>query len=111
MREKRKNRAFLFGVALPAAGLAGAAWLRYRREIRRERERVSSGSKSAGTRCGPIEYAEIGDGSPLLLVHGAGGGYDQGLLLGRPLAGKGFHVIAMSRFGYLRTPRPDDASA
>jgi pimeloyl-ACP methyl ester carboxylesterase len=29
---------------------------------------------------------------------------------GRPLAERGFRVIAMSRFGYLRTPLPADAS-
>jgi pimeloyl-ACP methyl ester carboxylesterase len=46
-----------------------------------------------------------------LVVHGAGGGYDQGLDFGAPLATIGFRVIAMSRFGYLRTPLPPDASA
>jgi len=46
----------------------------------------------------------------VLLVHGAGGGFDQGLEFGRPLAEHGFTVIAMSRFGYLRTPLPADAS-
>jgi pimeloyl-ACP methyl ester carboxylesterase len=30
---------------------------------------------------------------------------------GEPLAGSGLRVIAMSRFGYLRTPLPQDASA
>jgi pimeloyl-ACP methyl ester carboxylesterase len=46
-----------------------------------------------------------------LLVHGAGGGFDQGLAVGRSLAARGHRVIAMSRFGYLRTPLPNDASA
>ena len=52
----------------------------------------------------------MGEGSPVLLVHGAGGGYDQGLEFGAPLAKRGFRIIAMSRFGYLRTPLPGDAS-
>lgn len=47
----------------------------------------------------------------MLVVHGAGGGYDQGLTFATPLAAGGFRVIAMSRFGYLRTPFPADASA
>jgi pimeloyl-ACP methyl ester carboxylesterase len=46
----------------------------------------------------------------VLLVHGAGGGFDQGLSLGAPLVQAGFTVIAPSRFGYLRTPAPADAS-
>jgi len=61
------------------------------------------------TPSGFIEYASVGDGYPVLMVHGAGGGYDQGLLLGEFL-GDDFRQIAISRFGYLRTPLPDDAS-
>ena len=78
---------------------------------RRRSTRVASGSLMADTRCGPIEYASVGEGLPVLLVHGAGGGFDQGLDLGGPLSPHGFRVIAMSRFGYLRTPLPADASA
>ena len=71
---------------------------------------MSSGSKIAQTSCGPIEYAVAGDGPPVLVVHGAGGGFDQGLEFGAPLAEQSFRVIAMSRFGYLGTPLPEDAS-
>ncbi len=31
------------------------------------------------TRCGPIEYQEVGTGVSLLVVHGSGGGHDQGM--------------------------------
>ena len=51
-----------------------------------------------------------GRGPALLLVHGAGGGFDQGLEFGGELARRGYRVIAMSRFGYLRTPLPSDAT-
>lgn len=47
----------------------------------------------------------------MLVVHGAGGGFDQGLAIGAPLAARGYRVIAMSRLGYLRTPLPAEASA
>jgi pimeloyl-ACP methyl ester carboxylesterase len=60
------------------------------------------------TACGDIEYAVRGQGPPLLLVHGAGGGFDQGLHFAGDLGA--MQVIAMSRFGYLRTPLPADAS-
>ena len=107
----RKSRTLLFAASLPAAGLVAASWIRYRRDMRRERRRVSTGSQMAETPFGPIEYAIAGSGSPVLFVHGAGGGFDQGLWIGEPLVRRGLRVIAMSRFGYLRTPLPADASA
>jgi 2-hydroxy-6-oxonona-2,4-dienedioate hydrolase len=98
-------------VGLLVAGVCGIAYIGYQRDISQARERVSTGSQVAQTPCGPIEYAAIGAGKPVLVVHGAGGGYDQGLDFGKPLIDGGFRVITMSRFGYLRTPLPTDASA
>ncbi len=103
------------GVVAILAALLVAGWLRiylrYRRDIRQARERVAAGSRMIETPCGSIEYAEVGDGPPVLAVHGAGGGYDQGMDIAAPLVKGGFRVVAMSRFGYLRTPLPVDASA
>jgi pimeloyl-ACP methyl ester carboxylesterase len=110
MSRRNKNRA-LTGALLASGGALGLTWARYRREIRRHRLRASAGSQIAQTTCGPIEYAVAGAGPPVLVVHGAGGGYDQGLSIAGPLADRGFRVIATSRFGYLRTPVPADASA
>src|SRR5687767_2479083 len=94
--------------ALLAALLVVAA-LAYRSDLRRERERVSTGGQLVRTPCGPIEFTAAGNGPAVLLVHGAGGGFDQVLELADHLAGAGFQAIAMSRFGYLRTPLPADA--
>ncbi|KCZ71172.1 putative hydrolase or acyltransferase of alpha/beta superfamily [Candidatus Methanoperedens nitroreducens] len=82
----------------------------YRSDIRAARGRVMSGSQVIETKCVPIEYATMGEGPPVLVVHGAGGGYDQGLWVARDNVGEGFRIIAPSRFGYLRTPLPQDAS-
>jgi pimeloyl-ACP methyl ester carboxylesterase len=58
---------------------------------------------------GEIEYGEAGAGFPVLVVHGAGGGYDHSLLVGQFILGDDYRVIAVSRFGYLRSPAPEDA--
>jgi 2-hydroxy-6-oxonona-2,4-dienedioate hydrolase len=104
-----RTAAIVAGILVAAA--FGLAWVSYQRDIHAARVRVSTGSQVAQTPCGPIEYAVVGEGPPVLIVHGAGGGFDQGLGFAEPLAARGFRVIAMSRFGYLRTPLPSNASA
>jgi pimeloyl-ACP methyl ester carboxylesterase len=96
------------------AGFAAAALLvgwRFDTDIQHARDRAARGSTLIETGCGPIEYQEAGAGVPLLVVHGSGGGHDQGMAFAGRLATRGVRVIAMSRFGYLRTPMPADASA
>src|ERR1700747_837397 len=107
---RRSRRVALSIVAMAGIVVAVLIYWDYRGEIGAERARIASGSQIANTPCGPIEYAVRGSGPPVLLIHGAGGGFDQGLELARPLGDNGFRVIAMSRFGYLRTPLPKDAS-
>lgn len=41
---------------------ASVVYYAYQGDIRRERERVASGGEVVQTRCGPIEYAAMGDG-------------------------------------------------
>ena len=93
-----------------AVGLASAAagYLRFRREMTEASARLEAGGKVVETAAGPIEYGREGKGDPVLAIHGAGGGYDQGLVIGRDLLGFGYDIIAPSRFGYLRTPLRHD---
>ena len=100
-------------LALLALALVGAALLigwRFDSDMQRARAHAAQGSVLLHTRCGPIEYQEAGTGVSLLAVHGSGGGYDQGMAFAGALTHQGIRVIAMSRFGYLRTPMPADAS-
>ncbi len=83
---------------------------RFERDLQVAAERAAQGSVLLTTRCGPIEVQQAGQGLPLLMIHGSGGGHDQGMAWARPLVQQGIQVIAMSRFGYLRTPRPVDAT-
>ncbi|HET6980571.1 MAG TPA: hypothetical protein VFI53_00445, partial [Myxococcaceae bacterium] len=92
-------RRILIGASIAVA--VGLIWVMaaYERDIGAARRRVSTGSTVVDTRCGPIEYASRGSGPPVLVVHGAGGGFDQGLALGERLIDHGYRVIAPSRFG------------
>ena len=51
------------------------------------------------TSFGTLEYAVKGEGEPILVVHGAGGGFDQALNMTGAMAGHGYRLIAPSRFG------------
>lgn len=53
---------------------------------------------------GTVEYASFGSGPAVLCLHGAMGGYDQGLLLARTIGGPSYRYIGPSRPGYLGTP-------
>jgi pimeloyl-ACP methyl ester carboxylesterase len=103
-------RRILASVFILAVVLAALVWFSYHHDIRAAQVRISSGSKVINTPCGLIEYADVGTGPAILVIHGAGGGFDQSLDLARASLEPGFRVIAPSRFGYLRTPLPTDAS-
>jgi 2-hydroxy-6-oxonona-2,4-dienedioate hydrolase len=107
-RPSRRSWVLLLGTS---ATLLALVYADYRRDIGRAYARIATGSEILETPCGPVEYATRGAGPPLLSIHGAGGGFDQGLELAEPLVERGFRVIAISRFGYLRSPLPADASA
>lgn len=96
--------------AIASLGFFGATYRAYRRDIRKAQARISAGSSIANTDRGAIEYASVGNGAPLLVVHGAGGGFDQPLDFAKVLNHGGFRCIFVSRFGYLRTPLPADGS-
>ena len=99
-------------IAASATLLVVALWITWRfdSDIKAASAKAALGSILVNTRCGPIEYQEAGTGTPLLMVHGSGGGHDQGMAFAGKLAQRGIRVIAMSRFGYLRTPMPADSS-
>jgi 2-hydroxy-6-oxonona-2,4-dienedioate hydrolase len=80
-----------------------AIGVRYHLDLTAAEERLTGRSRVIDTPQGRLEYAEQGTGRPLLMIHGTGGGFDQGLLFSGDLHERGFRVIAPSRFGYLRS--------
>jgi pimeloyl-ACP methyl ester carboxylesterase len=99
------------GLALLSVSIiAVAVYVAYRRDVAAAREHAFTGSRILETGRGPIEYGMLGEGSPVLVLHGTSGGWDQGVASARGLVAHGFQLIAPSRFGYLRTALPADPS-
>lgn len=100
-------------ILLPIVALLLVAALiafNFRSDLAAARKRLAGASRLIATTAGSIEVAEFGAGVPVLFSHGAGGGFDQGRAIGAPIAAAGFRIVAVSRFGYLRSPLPEDCS-
>jgi 2-hydroxy-6-oxonona-2,4-dienedioate hydrolase len=110
VRQRDWMRAVLFALALIV--VAASLWVRwlFNADLASAHARAMRSGVTVQTRCGPIEYEQAGEGLPLMIIHGSGGGHDQGMAFARPYAEHGVRVIAPSRFGYLGTPRPPDVS-
>lgn len=109
---KFKNSRLLTGaLVLGGSALMVRVYNRFHKDLQAANERLqSAGSQVLDTACGPIECVTVGQGVPVLVAHGIFGGFDQGLVFARTNMENDFRIIAPSRFGYLRTPLPEDAS-
>jgi pimeloyl-ACP methyl ester carboxylesterase len=97
-------------IALGLVGLTVAVWVKFDNARRLQLARISRGSQVMPSPFGQIEFATAGEGGPVLVIHGAGGGFDQVVSAANQLIAAGFQVIAPSRFGYLRSSSPTDPS-
>ncbi|MDX5350959.1 MAG: hypothetical protein LPJ95_09695, partial [Paracoccaceae bacterium] len=97
-------------VLLLLALAAAAIWLSYRRDIGALTARMQSVASVVQTPQGTVAYQSGGAGTPVLAIHGAGGGHDQGRLLAEAFLPAGYRWIAPSRFGYPGAPLPTDPS-
>ncbi|WP_167784652.1 alpha/beta fold hydrolase [Ramlibacter rhizophilus] len=105
---RKATAVLLAGALVGTAALVGAAFIRDMREAER---RIAGRSEVIASSFGQLEYAVAGQGPDLLMVHGTGGGFDQGLAFTEELSRRGHRVIAPSRFGYLRSDFPDAPSS
>jgi len=101
---------------LPFAACAGGLAIallfvgRYRRDLRAAWSRLAAVDRRVvSTDWGLVEYAERGFGDPVLVLHGIFGGCDGALLSVRDLC-PDRRVLAPSRFGYLGSSLPSDAT-
>ncbi len=79
-------------------------------DMRRAYARVRGVASVLESPLGSIEYTQGGEGTPVLVVHGGGGGFDQGEILVQTVLGDGFHWVAPSRFGYLGSSMPENVT-
>jgi pimeloyl-ACP methyl ester carboxylesterase len=82
---------------------------RYRRDLNAARARLAAVDRHViSTRWGAVEYAELGFGDPVLVVHGIFDNCVGAVLSVRDFADRRY--IAASRFGYLGSTMPPDAT-
>jgi pimeloyl-ACP methyl ester carboxylesterase len=83
----------------------------FKAEMRRARERVAATpSATVTTRWGTIEYVDVGDGPAVLVSHGVLGGHDNIRELVDLWVGVSVRAVGPSRFGYLGSTMPEQAT-
>jgi pimeloyl-ACP methyl ester carboxylesterase len=65
---------------------------------------VQHGNRYVARPPGLAVNVSFGEGPAVLALHGAMGGYDQGLILARTIGPPGYRFVSVSRPGYLGTP-------
>jgi pimeloyl-ACP methyl ester carboxylesterase len=99
----------LAGLAGAVALAASGVYLRFRRDMKAARARLDAMvRRTVSTRWGAVEYAELGSGDPVFVVHGIFDNCVGAILSVRDLSGQ--RLIAPSRFGYLGSSMPPDAT-
>lgn len=78
--------------------------IQYRDWVEQTEIQLEAGSQLAQTEAGLVEYASLGEGPAVVVLHGLKGGYDQGLVTVHLLDAPDLQMISISRPGYLRTP-------
>lgn len=101
----------LGAVGVLASAGAIATHRAFTSDLEGARQRLANRSSVIECRFGAMEYARDGLGPPVLMIHGTGGGFDQGIAFAHRLVEAGFQIIAPSRFGYLRSSFPPDPSS
>jgi pimeloyl-ACP methyl ester carboxylesterase len=110
MNKARTLTAIGLALATSATALTAVVYRRFQHDLHHSYARIRSlKSQTRELSCGPVEYLTHGQGSPVLLAHVLFGGVDQGLVEAHYIFG-GFRSILVSRFGYLGSPLPKQAS-
>jgi pimeloyl-ACP methyl ester carboxylesterase len=101
--------------AVVALGVATAVGYRAYRNYRADMDEAYAAvdraeSETVETSVGTVEYRTLGCGVPVLVSHGIVGGFDQALQTGVNLFDSDVKLIGASRFGYLGSELPTEAT-
>lgn len=86
-------------------------YVKYRIEMKDLKAHLIQNSQIVDLPSGRMEYTIYGEGKPVLISHGGAGGYDQGLITAKTHLEGDYKIIAVSRFGHLRSILPKDSNA
>jgi pimeloyl-ACP methyl ester carboxylesterase len=100
------NLHFWVALLTIAIVVAISVWVSFAHWKKAALARLRDGAQIIATSRGPIECAVLGEGTAVLISHGALGGYDQGLagIASGFFGERSYRFLAVSRPGYLRTP-------
>lgn len=82
----------------------GLLYGRYRHEKKQALHSLRQNSHTIHSAGGEVELAVQGEGTAVLILHGGGGGYEQGLAIAQLLELRQHKIISLSRPGHRRTP-------
>jgi pimeloyl-ACP methyl ester carboxylesterase len=104
----------LISVSLVIVVAFVATYSNYRHDLNAATSRIAGiQTQTYHSQYGDIEYRLAGSGSTILVSHGVTGGVDQGMLVTDEfVSSEGrYQFLYVSRFGYLRSSFPENASA
>src|SRR5512142_1358852 len=104
----KKSAKVLSGLLVAVTAGIGITYAIASKDIQAAHRRAQ-GAQTLQSPKGQIEYVVVGQGTPVLLIHGTSGGFVQGRLLAEMLGGP-YQYIIPSRFGYLGTAMRADNS-
>lgn len=102
----------LWGIGIPAIiFLFIIVMIKFRNTLAQNYHRLQSiPSQVYSSNHGDIEYLLKGEGPTILVSHGITGGVDQGIGFSEDFLGKGYRLLFVSRFGYLKSSLPGNPS-
>jgi pimeloyl-ACP methyl ester carboxylesterase len=107
-----RKATFIWIGALILIGVVLIAFLGFRNDFQKNISKLKNIQSNVFlSKYGDIEYLLIGEGQTILISHGITGGVDQGIWISNLNIGKNYRFLYISRFGYLKSSMPKEASA